>query len=136
MQLLVLFSSHYRNMKRILLLPILAISLLPVFAHAQYTDVLDDTATEVYGSTTADSGDLTYVVGSIISVALSVLGIVLLIFMLYGGFLWMTAGGDAEQVKKAKTIMINATIGLIIVLASYAIANYVIAQLVAANLAS
>ena len=69
MQLLVLFSSHYRNMKRILLLPILAISLLPVFAHAQYTDVLDDTATEVYGSTTADSGDLTYVVGSIISVA-------------------------------------------------------------------
>ena len=136
MQLLVLFSSHYRNMKRILLLPILAISLLPVFAHAQYTDVLDDTATEVYGSTTADSGDLTYVVGSIISVALSVLGIVLLIFMLYGGFLWMTAGGDAEQVKKAKTIMINSVVGLIILLAAYAISAYVITILGTAGLSA
>lgn len=123
-------------MKKLLLLPILALSLSPIFVQAQFTDVLDDTATEVYGSPTADSGDLIYVVGSIISVVLSVLGIVLLIFMLYGGFLWMTAGGDADQVKKAKSVMINATIGLIIIVASYAISGYVIDRLVAANLAS
>ena len=70
--------------------------------------------------------DLPTLVGSIINAVLGLLGIILLIYLLYGGFLWMTSGGDTEGVKKATTMIKNAVVGLIIVMAAVAIANFVI----------
>lgn len=58
---------------------------------------------------------------SIIRIALGLVGTVLFALNLYAGFLWMTAGGNEEQVAQAKTTIRNATIGLVVVLASYAI---------------
>ena len=45
----------------------------------------------------------------------------------------MTAGGNEEQIKKARGWLINATIGLIIILAAYAISHFVIKSLVSAT---
>ena len=70
--------------------------------------------------------DLTTVIGRIISVVLGTLGVILLVIMIYAGFLWMTAGGNADQVEKAKKWMINGVVGLIIVLASYAITAFIV----------
>jgi len=64
-----------------------------------------------------------------IQIVLSFVGVVFLILMIYGGFLWMTARGVEEQVTKAKNIIIAAIIGLIIVIAAYAISYFVIKQL-------
>jgi hypothetical protein len=52
---------------------------------------------------------------------------------MYGGFLWMTAGGDMGKVKEATAIIRNAVIGLVIIAASYAIANFVITQIATAT---
>ncbi len=79
------------------------------------------------GQTTA--GDLPKLVGNLIAQAITLLGAVLLVMLLWGGFLWMTAGGEGEKVKKAKAIIQNAIIGLVIIVAAYAIANFVIAAL-------
>ena len=65
----------------------------------------------------------------IIKTALSFLGVLFLILMIYGGFLWMTARGNEEQVTKSKNLIIAAVIGLIIVLASYAISSFVVGSL-------
>ena len=46
--------------------------------------------------------------------------------MVYGGYLWMTARGNEEEVTKAKNLIKAAIIGLIIVLAAYAISIFVI----------
>lgn len=70
--------------------------------------------------------DFLTTVGQIISIVLGLLGVGFLLLLIYSGFVWMTAGGDDEKVKKAKKILINATIGIIIVLMSYAIATFVI----------
>lgn len=70
--------------------------------------------------------DLTTIIGRLISAFLGVLGVVLLIIIIYAGFLWMTAGGNTEQVDKAKQWMMNAVVGLAIVLASYAITAFII----------
>jgi hypothetical protein len=43
----------------------------------------------------------------------------------------MTAGGDDKQVTEAKTMIRNAVIGLVIIMASYALSNFVLTQLVA-----
>ncbi len=65
-------------------------------------------------------------VGQIISAALGLLGILFLILMLYGGYLWMMARGNEEKVDKAKDLITAAIIGLIIIVGGYAISNLVI----------
>jgi len=70
--------------------------------------------------------ELTALIGNIIRAAFSVVGVVFFILLLYGGFLWMTAGGNEEKVKKAKSLMVNSVIGLLIIIAAYAISEFVI----------
>jgi len=57
----------------------------------------------------------------LIRTVLRLLGLVLLVFIIYAGFLWMTAGGNEEQITKAKATIRNAVIGLIILLSAYSI---------------
>ncbi len=65
-------------------------------------------------------------IGQIISVVLSLLGVIFLILLIFGGIQWMTAGGNDEQVKKAKNVIIRSIIGLIIILLAYIISVFVI----------
>ncbi len=70
-------------------------------------------------------GDLATLAGNVIGTALSMIGVLFFILMLYGGFLWMTARGKEDQANKAKETIIAAVIGMIIVLSAYAITNFV-----------
>lgn len=72
----------------------------------------------------------TALVTLIISAVLSILGIVFLVLIIYGGFTWMTAAGNEKGVAKAKNILMRATIGLVIVLFSYAISSFILGALV------
>ena len=67
--------------------------------------------------------------GSIIGTLLSFLGVIFMVLVIYAGVLWMTARGAEAQVDKAKDILVNAIIGLILVLAAYAITAFVGGQL-------
>lgn len=68
-------------------------------------------------------------VGNAISIVLGFVGIVLLIVFIYAGFLWMTAGGEKDNVTQAKQLLLNAVAGAIIVAASFAISTFVLKQL-------
>ena len=68
------------------------------------------------------------IIGNIINIVLGFLGVLLLIYFLYAGFLWMTSGGDSTQADKAKTYIKNAVIGLIIILSSFAVSRFVLTQ--------
>ena len=70
------------------------------------------------------------IIGQVINIILGFLGIVLLLLILYAGFLWMTAGGDESKVKTARQIIANSIIGLIIIVAAFAISNFVLQSLV------
>jgi hypothetical protein len=72
-------------------------------------------------------------IGKVIKLALSFLGVILVIIMIYAGFLWMTAGGNEDQVKKAKEWMKNGIIGLVIVLAAYAISDFALTTILDAT---
>lgn len=63
--------------------------------------------------------------GNVIGTALSMISVIFFILMVYGGFLWMTAHGDDAMVKKAQDTITAAVIGIVIILASYAITSYV-----------
>lgn len=68
-------------------------------------------------------------VAAVIMAVLSLLGVVFLILIIYGGILWMTAAGNEDQVGKARKVLTAATIGLIIVFSAYAISYFVIEAL-------
>lgn len=64
--------------------------------------------------------------GRIIAQILSLLGVIFLGVMLYGGLTWMTASGNEQRVEKAKHTLIAGTIGLVVVLAAYAASYFII----------
>jgi hypothetical protein len=68
------------------------------------------------------SSDPRYMVARLVAVALSVVGILFIALLVYGGALWLTSGGSEEQIKKAKNVLGRGVLGLVIVLASYSVA--------------
>ncbi|MFA5211602.1 MAG: hypothetical protein WC414_03870 [Patescibacteria group bacterium] len=69
----------------------------------------------------------------IINISLSLLGTIFVVLTVYAGFLWMTAGGNDDQVGKAKNILYASIIGLLIILSAYSISNFVLKNLYSAS---
>lgn len=72
-------------------------------------------------------------VANVIRIALSFLGIVAVIIVLWGGVLWMTAAGNSDKVDQAKKVLFSGLIGLIIILSAFAVTQFVINQLINAT---
>lgn len=64
----------------------------------------------------------TYIV-TVLNFILSFLGLIAAIFIIYAGFLYVTAGGDDAQHEKSKKIIIFTAAGIFVILISYALVN-------------
>lgn len=73
------------------------------------------------------------IAASVIRIILGFLGIIAVIIILLGGFKWMTAGGNEDKVGEAKKLIVAGVIGLVIIIAAFAIATFVLDQLIAAT---
>jgi uncharacterized membrane protein len=73
------------------------------------------------------------IAAKLIRIALGFLGIIAVVLLILGGFKWMTAGGNEDKVSEAKRTIGQAIIGLLIILASYSIAQFVINSLAEAT---
>lgn len=115
------------------LIPLLSLVLLagialPVFAQGT---TASDLLKQVGDQAQISGGkDLPSIIALIINVILTLVGVILLVLIVYAGFIWMTAQGDSKKVDEAKTTLKNAIIGLIITLAAYAISSFVIENIV------
>lgn len=117
--------------KQIAILIILTVFLMmPYFifaniGHAESSPMINRLENVAVGSGGAykasDVSSLATIMGVIVSGAISLLGIIFIILIILSGYQWMTAGGNEEAVKKSRTKMVNAVIGLLVVVASYAI---------------
>lgn len=67
----------------------------------------------------------TYIVATIIQALLGVVGACTMLVFIWGGFQMIFAGGNEERIKKGRTTLMWAVIGLAIILSSYAILQYV-----------
>jgi len=81
----------------------------------------------------AETGGLPKLIGTIINIFLGILGVFFVILIVYAGYTWMSSFGSSEKVKKAKDLIVDAIIGLVILLAAYAISNFVVSALVKAT---
>ncbi|MBU1684075.1 MAG: hypothetical protein V1768_00580 [Patescibacteria group bacterium] len=87
-------------------------------------EALNETAKGA-GYNTGVTSSVSSIISDVIKIALSLLGVVFLLLMLYGGYLWMTARGNEQEVEKAKNIITSAVIGMLIVIGSYAITYFI-----------
>lgn len=65
---------------------------------------------------------------NIINIFSLIVGIVAVIMIIYGGFRYVTSGGDAGNISSAKNTILYAIVGLVIVAISQAIVQFVLAE--------
>jgi len=124
-------NTFVRTRSGLLVLLILFCTFFPLLGQAitpEETGLEDSGITAGY--VTEGSPSITVFIGNTISVVLGLLGVALVVLLIYGGALWMLAMGDKERITTAKKTITNALIGIIIVVAAYAISSYVIGALV------
>ena len=127
------------------LLLLTAIMVLPYFVFAQVdagetintssgsnpVNMLEKVASGENGPyNTADESSLPSFLGTVINGALSLLGIVFVSLMVFAGYKWMTASGNEDKVKEATGTIKRAIIGLVIVLGSWAIWNFILVNVI------
>ncbi len=71
------------------------------------------------------TADPVTVAGQLTNVFLRVLGTITILLMIYGGWIWLWARGNDEEIKKAKDIIRGSLIGLLVILASFGIMQFV-----------
>jgi hypothetical protein len=121
-------NLYYKVGAGLSVLPTLA---LPLAARAQLSEAekdLDD-----IGNALGIQSELPTIVGATINVLLGILGIVFVVLVVYSGFLYLTSQGEETNVKKAKKLLGQSIIGLFIIVAAYAISDYVIKALIIAS---
>ncbi|MFA7654282.1 MAG: pilin [Candidatus Magasanikbacteria bacterium] len=64
-------------------------------------------------------------IGRAIWLFVASVGSIALVLYIYGGFLWMTAMGNSEQINKAKDTIIWTSLGVVAILSSYIIVSFV-----------
>lgn len=72
------------------------------------------------------SADLKQSAINILQFVLTLMGLIAVTVIIYGGIVWMTAAGNEQRVDKAKKIITSAAIGLIVIILSWAIVIFVV----------
>jgi heme/copper-type cytochrome/quinol oxidase subunit 2 len=104
---------------------ILTLCLVAVLAVPALVSAQDPFGTGYLTGSDLPTTDVREVVINLINILLGILGIIFLLLVLYGGFLWMTAGGNDDQASKGRKIIGNGIVGLIIIFVAFAITTFV-----------
>ncbi|MFH1427283.1 MAG: hypothetical protein ABIG60_02020, partial [Patescibacteria group bacterium] len=120
-----------KKIKNLIVIVCFAIALLAVanFTLAQTADPWGGQEEAVGEAIGLGGDDPRIIAARVIRIGLGFLGLIALVLVIYAGWLWMTAAGNEERINQAKKILTNAIIGLIIILASFAIVSFILLKL-------
>jgi hypothetical protein len=107
----------------------LPILLLPAVTFAQISRGQEQLGEVATASEFVQGPSLPVMIGNLINILLSIVGVYFVVIIVYAGWLYLSDSGDSAKVKKAKTLMGQAVIGIAIILAAYSISNFVIENL-------
>lgn len=117
-------------MRKLLGMLLVLIVFIPVLASAQIgpeESGLTDTGVAAYGGSADDLG--TFIGERILAPAFGLMGIIFFVLVVYAGFLWMTSGGNTDQVAKAKRILVSVIVGTVIALGAFALTTFIFQSL-------
>lgn len=122
----------FKNIKKLVFVAVAVLSFLavPMFS-VSAASISNEIGTQL-GAAAGSKGagfsapqDPRAIAAQVIKTILTLLGTIFFVLTIYAGFLWMTAAGNDDQVGKAKSLLTQAVIGLIIILLSYSITYFV-----------
>jgi len=122
--------------KKVAVLVIFMMTIVPVFALAFNANATNANnllwggfETNVQNSLGLGNEDPRAMAAAVVNILLGFLGIIAVLIILLGGFKWMTAGGNEDQIGEAKKLLAAGVIGLIIILMAFGLAQFVIQAL-------
>lgn len=74
-------------------------------------------------------GNFQGLTGTVLAGIFYILGTIFLLLMIYGGYVWIKSAGRDQEVDRAKKILATSIIGMVVVLASYAITNFILGRI-------
>lgn len=92
----------------------------------EFTGGLEPPPTEGYSPGLVQATSAREYILNVTNFALGFLGLIAIIIVIYGGFLYVTAAGKEEQAGKGKKSIMYALIGIVIILGSYALVNTIL----------
>jgi len=119
-------------MKKIIFFTLIVFSfiLFTPLAQADLDDLVNSEFDYVQEGVTGSSSSDTVenIVINFIQILLGFLGLIFVVLIIWSGFQWMTAGGNSSAIDAAKKRLTNAVIGLFIILAAYAITDFIVTE--------
>jgi hypothetical protein len=117
-----------KSLQGLLLVPALAlgVSVVAPAVPAAYAQ-LDDGINAAKTDDQVDA-DMATIVANVVNVLLFIIGALSVIMIIFGGFKYITSGGDSSGVTAAKNTIMYAVIGLIVAVLAYAIVNFVLGE--------
>lgn len=82
------------------------------------------------------SSDPAVIISNVLNFLFILAAVVAVIFLIWGGVKWITAGGDKTKVQAARETIIGAIIGLVVAFAAFFIVNFVLKLLFGTDLTS
>ncbi|MEI6042615.1 MAG: hypothetical protein WCQ00_03570 [bacterium] len=73
--------------------------------------------------------DLINLINAMVQYAIELIGIVFVIVLLYAGMMYITSGGDASKVKKAKDMLYKVVWGMVYTLCAWIIVYFILTSL-------
>ena len=96
-----------------------------------YNNSLNETANKTgHANLALSNNTLADTIGSVIGAFLSILGVLFLVLMIYGGYIWMVSRGNEQEVNRARDLIKDAIIGFIIISIAYGVTFFVSSILV------
>lgn len=97
------------------------ISLMPVLSVAALPNLNCNDLNGVSCQSTTATG----LIKTVINWLLALAGLIAILFLIIGGFWYITSAGNEETAEKGKNTVINALIGIVVIILSYVIINVV-----------
>lgn len=120
----------YLERKKLVFLGGVLLSLAFVFPKIVFAQEVNNLMLNLINNTPLITNpDMVQIILNAVRYLLNFIGVVALIMIILGGFLWMTALGNEEKVQKAKKTIISGLTGLVIILLSYAIVGFIVERL-------
>lgn len=81
--------------------------------------------TPIAGSNLPTDANITVFITRVINILLGIAGLVAVVFLIIGGFRYITAGGNEESAESGKKTIVNAIIGIVVVILSFVIVRVI-----------
>jgi hypothetical protein len=117
---------NWLNIAQLAIISMLALApvVVPYVAHAQLVNTFVNNCPADTGVRCSE-GSIASIFRLIINWALAIAFIAAVIVLIYGGFLYITSAGNTDQATKGKTAIMNALVGVVIIVLSYIIVQIV-----------